>query len=108
MLTEKTDWEYSIGDVHLTGPLFPTKEKGNIIRYDLIEITYDISFFVVHLFFLAAPTTSYFRYLHNETTRSGTLRSVKPTPTKSWPFTKDEIAQLQRTALPIKGSGQRR
>lgn len=51
MLTEKTDWEYSIGDVHLTGPLFPTKEKGNIIRYDLIEITYDISFFVVHLFF---------------------------------------------------------
>ncbi|GER47699.1 acetyl-CoA synthetase I [Striga asiatica] len=40
----------------------------------------------------AAPTTSSFRYLHNETTRSGTLRSVKPTPTR--PLTKDEIAHL--------------
>ncbi len=47
--------------------------------------------------FLAAPTTSSFRYLHNETYRSGTLRSVKPTPTKSWPLTKDEIAQLQHS-----------
>ncbi|CBI20534.3 unnamed protein product, partial [Vitis vinifera] len=47
--------------------------------------------------FLAAPTTSSFRYLHNETYRSGTFRSVKPTPTKSWPLTKDEIAQLQHS-----------
>lgn len=104
MLTEKTDWEYCIWDVHLTGPLFLTKDRGNRIRYDLIIITYDISFFVVLSnskmnvsSFLAAPTTSSFRYLHNETYRSGTLRSVKPTPTKSWPLTKDEIAQLQHS-----------
>lgn len=36
-------------------------------------------------------------FLHNETYRSDTLRSVKPTPTKSWPLTKDEIAQLQHS-----------
>jgi hypothetical protein len=48
---------------------------------------------------LLFPTTSFFRYLHNETYRSGTLRSVKPTPTKSWPLTKDEIAQLQHSIV---------